>query len=332
MTRKQLVYIAGSGHSGSTLLDMLLGGHDQMSDLGEVHRLSMAACKSSKPFLCTCGESVRECFFWNKVAQELQALLDVNDPDILEKHPTTCAKNAEVTNDGEYLRKPQKAKRYPISLNRVAMVIGSKKLQSLLSLVSEDVRRHKAIIRNSLLVYEAVRRAWDTPIIIDSTKNPARLKGLYLAADDGFHVLHLIRDGRAVAYSRMRRTGLSITRCARIWVAEQRKLKLVLLTVPKNLITQVHYEDLATKPEQELARICRVLGIDYQPSMLRFRSDDRHSIGGNPMRFKEGEIQVRFDERWRREMRREDIETFQKIGGKVNRSYGYRELPYGSLD
>lgn len=62
---KKVVFIMGSGHSGSTLLDLTLGSHSWGFSLGEFSSLSRLMKDGKLPLaLCKiCGE---ECKFWNK--------------------------------------------------------------------------------------------------------------------------------------------------------------------------------------------------------------------------------------------------------------------------
>lgn len=324
MGRDQLVYIAGSGHSGSTLLDMLLGGHDQISSLGEVHRLTINARRSGQLYSCNCGKAINECPFWCKVADELQVMLHVDQPDILERHLVTEPRNLELDQDVEAWEPGDPKKyRYRVDLTAATMVVGQRSIWVLMSLLSKDVRTYRNVIKNSLILYEAVRRAHHTPIVVDSTKNARRLQGLYLESHGRLRILNLLRDGRALCYSRMKRRNMPMAECARIWKMEQTKQQMIQRSIPDDLITSVRYEDLSEHTEQELSRICHVLGIEYQLSMLDFRNE-RHNIGGNHwMRFRHHETQVRRDDRWRSELAAEDLATFERIAGPLNRKLGY---------
>src|ERR1700683_4878467 len=53
------VFILGCGHSGSTLLDLLLYGHSQIFGVGELERSRAEAT-------CTCGLPAPECPIWSK--------------------------------------------------------------------------------------------------------------------------------------------------------------------------------------------------------------------------------------------------------------------------
>ena len=64
-----VIYIAGSSHSGSTLLDLLLGSHSAVESVGEAKKipelLSRAAAGDSP--LCTCQAELLRCPLWGEI-------------------------------------------------------------------------------------------------------------------------------------------------------------------------------------------------------------------------------------------------------------------------
>lgn len=319
----ELLYICGSGHSGSTLLDMLLGGHSQISSLGEAHRLYVSARKTSTPHLCACGRHVLQCEFWKKVSEELRALRGGIEGEALLSVVTTDPRYLDVTDDGQYLGTAHGA-RLRISANRIAMALRSRRLWHALAAVSSEVRLYRTIIGDSLLLYEAVRRAWGTSVVVDSTKNAARLQGFAFEAPESVRVVYLVRDGRAVCHSRMRRERVSMEDSVRRWKREHWKLGMVLKSLAPHRIVTVRYEDLAREPESELRRTTALVGLKYEPEMLDLMRP-RHNLAGNPARFRVREEGIVLDERWRTEMTRADLELFQAAATDLNRSFGYDE-------
>ena len=66
----KIIYIAGIGHCGSTILDMSLGCHPSIIGLGEVINLLLAKKEdfSKEKFtqvLCSCGQNMDVCEFWS---------------------------------------------------------------------------------------------------------------------------------------------------------------------------------------------------------------------------------------------------------------------------
>ena len=62
----KLIYIAGTGHSGTTLISLIIGSSKNCLPLGELHFLQEYK-KSSKKFLCDCGKPLEQCEFWSKI-------------------------------------------------------------------------------------------------------------------------------------------------------------------------------------------------------------------------------------------------------------------------
>jgi hypothetical protein len=70
---RKVVFIASLGHSGSTLLDLILGGHSAIVGLGEVGRSAASADQASdhRNAICSCGRAAPDCPFWGEVLTRL---------------------------------------------------------------------------------------------------------------------------------------------------------------------------------------------------------------------------------------------------------------------
>jgi len=68
-TKIPLLYIGSSSHSGSTLLDLLLGSHPQIESVGEAKKIAPVAqrWRAGERPLCTCRKPIGECNFWGDV-------------------------------------------------------------------------------------------------------------------------------------------------------------------------------------------------------------------------------------------------------------------------
>ena len=60
----KVIYIAGYGRSGSTILDIVLNAHAQIVGVGE---LSYLVEEREGGFPCSCGKSYADCEFWNRI-------------------------------------------------------------------------------------------------------------------------------------------------------------------------------------------------------------------------------------------------------------------------
>lgn len=69
----KLLYLAGSSHSGSTLIDLILGSHTQIESLGEAKKipkiLSILQTGSQTGPICSCHATIVDCDFWKSALQ-----------------------------------------------------------------------------------------------------------------------------------------------------------------------------------------------------------------------------------------------------------------------
>lgn len=319
------VFLCGSGHSGSTLLDMLLGGHTQVSSLGEAIFLHFNVRNRTPADLCTCGRHVTDCPFWHAVEVASAALLAVHDGlPVLPRLPVADPRMADLRDQrGDFVkRKADERYQFRSRMHEASMLVGSRRLRRVLASASSEVELHRAVAMNLNFLYDAVRKGNGTPVVVDSTKNPGYAKGVYLEQTAPMRFVLVLRDGRAVSYSRMRREGVSMRVAAKLWRREHLKRIAAHATVPSQQRLTVHYEALCRDSETELTRLTTWLGLEYEPSMLNFR-EDRHNLGGNPMRHRRPEGQIVLEEDWRTELSPTDLADFYAVAGRLNRRLGY---------
>lgn len=65
---RKILYIAGYGRSGSTLLDILLGNSDGIVSTGE---LNIIFQEIQHGYKCSCGESFTDCSEWGRILKEV---------------------------------------------------------------------------------------------------------------------------------------------------------------------------------------------------------------------------------------------------------------------
>jgi len=94
--------------------------------------------------------------------------------------------------------------------------------------------------------------------------------------------VHLIRDGRAVVASHLRKfKERTLYRACQIWQREVRRNMRLMRRYPSNITTQLNYETLQHDTAGELQRLCDFIGIAYDPIMMRYWEVDQHFLGGN---------------------------------------------------
>jgi hypothetical protein len=149
-------------------------------------------------------------------------------------------------------------------------------------------------------------------------------------------VVVLVRDGRDVALSlkRMPFGPNNAWAAAQWWARGIRAGQAAQVRYPENVMT-VRYEDLATRPEQELPRICEFLGLRQTPEMLQLETADRSKIVADqaswfPTLF-DG-INTKAVNRWVREMSVRDQNVFASLAGQELSALGYDVAPAAGLE
>lgn len=263
MQQKETILIIGQGHSGSTLLDSILDMHTSVIGVGELFRYKRAVLRGE---LCGCGKSVSECSFWRCV---LNNAGEVSMPLVYQ---TT----------GDFLRNTNKY---------VSMEQGTPALVHTQNFFDEHVR-----------MYDAIRFCAKKTIIVDSSKSPDKAALLINHGMKNVRIIHLVRDGRGVAYSYVKKTGKPFLQFAREWFMTNVKVLIVHRRYPDVPYLRIQYARLAAHPEETIRQLVSWYGASFEEHMLSFREKPHHQIGGNVKLKKKTDDTIRFDDAWKREI------------------------------
>jgi len=306
------VYICSAGHSGSTLLDMVLGAHSKMTSLGEIVQLPKNLSLNT---LCTCGSSVRSCIFWREVIRKVNSSLKID----AMRNPYEL--NLGFTNPQVIKDSIHKSKVYGL------------KRRFFKGLLFLELRFRLGFLRhlncpvydgmkNLLVLYDIVSGVSGSDVTVDSSKGYLEAVGLYLMAPERVRIIILHRDGRGVFYSYLKR-GFRRSYSLNAWKKHySRALHLLEKHVEPSAMIRVRYEDLIRDTESEVRRICKFLGVKYEADMLDFASHVNHITNGNDMRFI-GSSRLVLDNKWKVALSGEDLAYFEKKAGFLNRKLGY---------
>lgn len=274
-----LLYIAGAGRSGSTLLEMSLGTGPAYFSVGEVRYFWQYI--DDGRIRCGCGALLQECEFWTRVLARLEG--------IQIQHTATLANDIDRTRNVLSLSMPR---HYANTSTR------------------------KLVARTGEL-YRAIGDECGAPVIVDSSKVPSHLALLRRVPDIDVRILHLVRDGRAVAYSWSRRTKDELARtepgtkmprrsalsALGVWAVENTSVLHLSRGLP---YTVLRYEDFVRDPLGALTSALTSLHLptsdmDFLREAGQISLKPSHSVGGNPLRFLGKQIEIKADEVWRRE-------------------------------
>jgi len=280
LTQPKVLYIAGCGRSGTTILDNVLGQIDGFLSTGEVHFLWKRGLKDGR--LCGCGLPVPECETWRRIIRTgFGRLSPVCLDEILEQQASEMR-----------------------TRNVVRLWL--------------DARRGKSprYAKPLATLYHGIQTATGSRVIIDSSKYPADAIAALTLDDIDVYVLHVLRDPRAVAFSWSRRRlspgkqhgdgmlrRIGWFRSTVAWVS----LNLLIDSTvrhcsPRCHFLRIRYEEFASDPSGTVDRIVRFLGEPDCADLFDGRSTvllgESHTASGNPSRFKTGRVAITRDDEW----------------------------------
>jgi hypothetical protein len=300
----RIILIAGSGRSGSTILDNLLGQVPGFFSAGEVGNVWNYARPADR--LCSCGSRFRDCQLWRSVFKRILGEVDL---------------------DSAWSRLE------PDTYQRM-------RLKDLWKLTTAGGRRHFLHStceqsRRILDVYNAISAETGVRTIVDSSKSPERAYLVTQIPELDVYVIHLVRDPRAVAFSWQRRkpdpslpgTYMDVfgpVSSALRWRLSQQVERLCKIPARYLLI---RYEDFIAKPEHELGRIFTMIGdsAERRPQIVNRTVSlvPVHSVDGNPSRFTKERLVLKPDDEWRRKMSTVDYALVTALAWPLLRHYGY---------
>lgn len=306
--RVPVLLIACAGRSGSTLLERIVGTCDGFCPVGELRFVWERAFGENQ--LCGCGVPFDDCLFWNRVSRHA---FGVNAAQM----DATLAAELRGSLD-EIRHAPWLIQSHSPAFHKSALAAYGELLQSLCS---------------------AILRVSGEQVIVDSSGDATH--GLILSRLPGIelHVIHLVRDARAVAFSwkRARRRpeihwaseDMPIERASTSairWMVHNALAEK--LRRPAASYCRLRYEDFVADPAAGLAQALapyewardaceRIAGSEL---LL----EPTHTVSGNPMRFTQGPIRIRLDDEWRKAMQSRDRRIVTALGWWQLARYGYK--------
>lgn len=308
----RFVFVCAAGHSGSTLLDRMLGAHPAGISLGEITQLPKNIALNS---VCSCGDALASCRYWRDLITDFGASIEVDlwkDPYALDLGFIKAGREIDTKHQT------------PLRMlgRKLAYGLEYAGLRWRIPLPAALDRRLQQGTRNKLKLFRFMLDRADRQFVVDSSKHYLGALGLYRAAPEETRVIHLVRDGRAVFNSGLRR-GMRPNAALDAWIRHGERASLLLPRyLPDAALLTIRYEDLAGSPDVTLRRITDFLGIEFDPGMLDFAASETHIANGNRMRFV-NDSTIRLDERWRRELTGAMRQFFERRGGTLNRRLGY---------
>ena len=272
----KVVYIAGWGASGTTIIDNVLGQLDGWRSTGELHAL-WPGLRDGR-YRCGCGVWIGHCDFWRAVIEAGSGNGRGSRPD-----PALVVRWQDAA---------ARMRRFPAIMRSVR--------------AGSPPPAVAAYTEVSSRLYSAIADVAGAKVIVDSSKVPSYAALLSLMPQVDAYVVHLVRDPRAAAHSWRRRGSRNVIDSTLHWLLWNLAVRDVRRTLAPERSIVVRYEDFARRPMSVIADIVGMTG-EGEDAARPFvdehtvRLAPNHTVSGNRSRFRTGEIRVELDRAWERE-------------------------------
>jgi len=256
----KILYIAGSGRSGTTILARLLGEVQGFVSVGEAARYLLDLNLQEKHLPCACGQPVPSCAFW----KDLVPLVS----------PEQAATGTELV----------RMRRFPSLLRN--------------STQSSVAQQYRPILDAIAEVYRRILDRDGDHVVVDSSKNPSNALLLSLAPEVELHVLHVVRNPHDVVSSWTKKKGYLAVHPARKVIAWWWSYNLLSEALKRCAKTYrlLRYEDFVEHPGTSLADITADIMGSSLPLPFLSGSEAtvhlQHVLGGNPDKMESGKIKI----------------------------------------
>jgi len=302
-SKPKVLFIAGNGRSGSTILHNILGQIDGFFAIGEVRHIWDRGLLKNR--LCGCGVPFHDCAVWDTILTAAYGGADRVDAEKM----FALTESFRIQN---------------LPLTAIPRVRNS-----------HLIRLHGYLDALSTL-YGAIQSTTGSRVIVDSSKNPSYGYLLRMIPNIDLYILHFVRDSQAVAYSWSKKKQFQ----PGDYMARKPPVKSALQWNARNISAEMYlrrktarylllrYEDFVRAPQQSVESIVGLVG--EQDVTLPFVTADTvaltratHSVFGNEVRFQNGFVKVTLDTRWQNEMSRKQKFMVTALTWPLRLKYGY---------
>lgn len=297
-----ILYILSPSYSGSTLLTFMLAAHPRIGTVGELKATSMGDVSD---YICSCGSLLTQCEFWTRLVARMNS---PKDPFSLQDFQTHF-------NSGSRL-----FRRF-VRLSARNSPLGA--LSALgLACVPNWKQRLEFVGNRNRLIIKSICDLQGATVFLDGSKDPERLNQFLRMFPNSVKAIHLVRDARGISNSYMKHNGVDIRSAAREWLSVDISCQDVLGRMRPEDFLRIRYEDFCEEPSKFLGQIFRFVGLDAEKQEWRSSPLQFHILGNEKMRLS-GAGKIALDEKWRRELKPNDLSTFTEVAGPRNSAYGY---------
>lgn len=299
----RVIYLTGTGRSGSTLLGNAIGSLPGALSAGEIRFLLRRGI--AERGTCGCREPVVECPVWQPALEKTFGTVPGPEEALrLDSALTSLVRRRRVRWWADGRTSTQ---------------------------ADELVDLHGRLVAN-------VAEASGATTVVDSSK--IATFGALLGRSPLLDVrpVHLVRDPRAVAYSWQREVASQAVpgydgemerfhagKAAAMWLHSTVSVGTAFRKQGVDVL-DVRYEDFVTRPAAVLEKVATFAGIAPETGFVSDGTLDlrtSHAVAGNPNRMRSGPISLRADTAWRSELTTRDRLVVSTLTTTHRRAHGY---------
>ena len=318
----KLIYVLSLSHSGSTLLDCILGTHPDFQSSGEMRYINWqlertknkrASVKAQD--ICTCENDFKICEFWSEVFRRINGKIGID----MAAHPTdfdtAYFKQFAYQDRGGFNRSfIDKAKQYLV----LKWLEGGRSFKKIIWLEPKI----KQWLANNWLLYETMSDVSEKKVVVDSSKNFTIALLLQQYCPNGVTFLFIHRSVEGLASSAKRwvaKAGktYSLENIINIKKKFEKRVSKYKQNISKLSYLDFEYEKFVAQPTTFLDNVVQHVGANKyyikQPNENFYIDPSQlHLVAGNPMRYR-GRQLVKYDERWKQELTTKEIATINDL-------------------
>lgn len=211
MGMKTIIYIAGDGHSGSTLLDIILGSQKKAFSAGELRFLAEKGVKNGE--YCSCSVPVPECPLWSQIIEKWEKV--------------------RVLDLDEYIQIQKKLK-------------SNKKILAARKLLNKKPKQIKNFLDDTEKLYRIIFSVSKSDYIIDSSKAPGMIPILKELNVD-LNIVHLKRRFGDVLNSNKKSAKKDLKKGIEHDIEPRNTLRVLVNWLFVNALTKIYSKDTKYK-------------------------------------------------------------------------------------
>lgn len=301
----KVLYIAGSGRSGSTILSNVLGELDGFVSVGEIYNIWQRGVIENRK--CGCQKPFLECEFWHRV-------MDM----AFGKSYRNCADQyiqfQKYYDNKKLLRKTliNKGKFFDVTDEYAKVLID---------------------------LYTAIHIASQSRVLVDSSKIPCHAAILNSISGIDLYILHIVRNPRAVVFSWMNKVPYEPDHQPSLFMDQYNPVLSSLIWLFWNSLIErlwakspryffLRYENFIKSPNLILEQIVNFLDesanheVVFSDGSVILHSN--HNVSGNPNRFVHGRVFLKSDDRWKSDLSSINGILTDLLTYSLRKKYGYQ--------